>query len=93
MIWPIFRPDDTHFTNPADTDSPFKDFEAERDHIAQHIAAVVAASGTSGDPQGYAQTVARGCSPMSYPTRWERPRFMALPPATAGRWPTTHPKR
>ena len=68
MIWPIFRPDDTHFTNPADADSPFKDFEAERDHIAQHIAAVVAASGTSGDPQGYAQTVARELFPdvLSY---------------------------
>lgn len=68
MIWPIFRADDTHFTNPADADSPFKAFEAEREHISQHIAAVVAASGTSGDPQGYAQTVARELFPdvLSY---------------------------
>jgi len=67
MIWPIFRPDDTHFTNPADSDSPFKDFEAERRHMAEHIAAVVAASGTSGDPQGYGETVARELFPDLLP--------------------------
>src|ERR1700677_479685 len=68
MIWPIFWPDDTPFTFPANTHSPFKGFEAEREHIAQHIAAVVAASGTSGDPQGYAHTVARELFPdvLSY---------------------------
>ena len=68
MIWPIFRPDDTHFTNPANSGNPFNDFEAERQHMAEHIAAVVAASGTSGDPQGYGQTVARELFPdlLSY---------------------------
>ncbi len=67
MIWPIFRPDDTHFTNPADSGNPFDDFQAERQHMAQHIAAVVAASGASGDPQGYGQTVARELFPDVLP--------------------------
>ena len=52
MMWPIFWPDDTHFTNPANTRHPSKDFDAEGMHIAEHVAAVVAASGTSDDPQG-----------------------------------------
>jgi hypothetical protein len=63
MMWPIFWPDDTYFTNPANKTSPFKDFEAEREHIAEHIAAVVAASGTSGDPHAYAQTVVQELFP------------------------------
>ena len=67
MMWPIFWPDDTHFTNPADLGNPFDDSEAEREHMAQHIAAVVAASGVSGDPQGYAQTVARELFPDVLP--------------------------
>ena len=59
MMWPIFWPDDDQFTNPANTRHPSKDFDAEGQHIAEHIAAVVAANGTSGDPKGYGQTVAR----------------------------------
>jgi Domain of unknown function (DUF4331) len=58
MMWPIFWPGDVHFTNAANTRRPSKDFEAEGRHIAQHIAEVVAANGTSGDPQGHGQTVA-----------------------------------
>ena len=52
MMWPIFWPDDVHSTNPANTRHPSQDFDAEGEHIAEHIAAVVAASGTSGDPAG-----------------------------------------
>jgi Domain of unknown function (DUF4331) len=63
MMWPIFWPDDTHFTNPANTRRPSQDFEADGAHIAEHIAAVIAASGTSGNPQGYGQTVARELFP------------------------------
>jgi hypothetical protein len=68
MMWPIFWPDDSHFTNPANTRHPSKDFDAEAGHIADHIAAVVAASGTSDDPQGYGQTVVRELFPdvLSY---------------------------
>ncbi len=63
MMWPIFWPDDTHFTNPADTRHPSEDFAAEGEHIAEHIAAVVAAGGASADPKGYGQTVARELFP------------------------------
>jgi hypothetical protein len=77
MIWPIFWPDDTHFTNPANTRHPSKDFDAEGKHIAQHIAAVVAASGTSDDPEGYGETVARELFPDLLP-------YLIGTPATFG---------
>jgi hypothetical protein len=63
MMWPIFWPDDVEFTNPANTLQPSQDFEAFGKHIGEHISAVVAATGTSGDPQGYGQTVARELFP------------------------------
>ena len=67
MMWPIFWPDDGQFTNPANTRHPSKDFDAEGEHIAEHIAAVVAASGTSDDPKGYGRTVARELFPDVLP--------------------------
>ena len=67
MMWPIFWPDDGQFTNPANTRHPSKDFDAEGEHIAEHIAAVVAASGTSDDPMGYGRTVARELFPDVLP--------------------------
>jgi hypothetical protein len=68
MMWPIFWPDDTQFTDPANTRHPSEDFDADGEHIAEHIAAVVAASGTSDDPEGYGQTVVRELFPdvLSY---------------------------
>jgi hypothetical protein len=77
MMWPIFWPDDGHFTNPANTRHPSKDFDAEGAHIAEHIAAVVKASGTSGDPKGYGQTVARELFPDVLP-------YVVGTPATFG---------
>jgi len=77
MMWPIFWPDDTHFTDPANTRHPSKDFDAEGKHIAEHIAAVVAASGTSDDPKGYGQTVARELFPDVLP-------YVVGTPATYG---------
>jgi hypothetical protein len=77
MMWPIFWPDDTHFTNPANARHPSKDFEAEGAHIAEHIAAVVAASGTSDDAQGYGETVARELFPDVLP-------YVVGTPATYG---------
>jgi hypothetical protein len=81
MMWPIFWPDDTHFTNPANTRHPSKDFDAEGAHIAEHIAAVVAASGTSGDPHGYGQTVSRELFPdvLPYVARDIRLRWAQRP--------------
>lgn len=68
MMWPIFWPDDVRFTHPANTRHPSEDFEADGKYIGDLIAATVAASGTSGDPQGYGQTVARQLFPdvLSY---------------------------
>jgi hypothetical protein len=77
MMWPIFWPDDGHFTNPANTRHPSKDFDAEGEHIAEHIAAVVKASGTSDDPEGYGKTVARELFPDVLP-------YVVGTPATFG---------
>jgi hypothetical protein len=68
MMWPIFWPDDTDFSNPANTRHPTADFNADGKDIGDRVAAVVSASGTSADPQGYGQTVARELFPdvLSY---------------------------
>jgi hypothetical protein len=68
MMWPIFWPDDIYFNNPADTRHPSQDFKAVGKFIGDKISAVVAASGTAGDPLGYGQTVARELFPdvLSY---------------------------
>ncbi len=58
MMWPIFWPDDISFNNPADTRHPSEDFNAVGKWLGDKISAVTAASGTSGDPEGYGQTVA-----------------------------------
>jgi hypothetical protein len=67
MMWPIFWPDDTDFTNPANTRHPVEDFNADGAYFAGQIAAVVGATGTSDDPQGYGQTVARELFPDVLP--------------------------
>ena len=68
MMWPIFWPDDTDFANPANTRHPSADFNDDGRYIGDLVAAVVSASGTSDDPQGYGQTVARDLFPdvLSY---------------------------
>jgi Domain of unknown function (DUF4331) len=68
MMWPIFWPDDTDFSNPANTRHPSEDFDADGKYIGDRVAAAVSASGTAEDPQGYGQTVARELFPdvLSY---------------------------
>jgi Domain of unknown function (DUF4331) len=68
MMWPIFWPDDTDFSHPANTRHPSADFNDDGKYIGDLVAAVVSASGTSDDPQGYGQTVARNLFPdvLSY---------------------------
>jgi hypothetical protein len=63
MMWPIFWPDDTDFANPANSRHPSADLNADGKWIGDLVAAVVSASGTSDDPQGYGQTVARALFP------------------------------
>jgi hypothetical protein len=67
MMWPIFWPDDTDFSNPANTRHPAQDFAADGSHLAGHVAAVVAASGTVDDAEGYGQAVARELLPDLLP--------------------------
>jgi hypothetical protein len=67
MMWPIFWPGDTDFSNPANTRHPSEDVDAAAKYIAEQVAAVVAASGTSDDPHGYGQAVARELFPDVLP--------------------------
>jgi uncharacterized protein DUF4331 len=67
MMWPIFWPNDTDFTNPANTRHPSEDVSAAAKYIGEQIAAVVAAAGTSDDPVGYGQAVARDLFPDVLP--------------------------
>ena len=77
MMWPIFWPDDTDFSNPANDRHPSADFNAEGKNLADLVAAVVSASGTSADPHGYGQTVARVLFPDLLP-------YVVGTPATYG---------
>jgi hypothetical protein len=63
MMWPIFWPDDTDFSDPSNTLHPSEEFNAIGRYIGEQIAGVVSASGTSDDPQGYGETVARELFP------------------------------
>ena len=67
MMWPIFWPDDTDFSNTANTRHPSEDVRAAAKYIGEQVAAVVAAAGTSGEPQGYGQTVAAELFPDVLP--------------------------
>ncbi|WUH95274.1 DUF4331 domain-containing protein [Streptomyces sp. NBC_00433] len=68
MMWPIFWPGDTDFSNPANTRHPSEDLAAAGQTVAGQVAAVVAATGTSADPEGYGRIVARQLFPdvLSY---------------------------
>jgi hypothetical protein len=67
MMWPIFWPNDTDFSDPANTRHPSEDLGAVGNYIGDQVAAVVAASDTSDDPQGYGQAVARRLFPDVLP--------------------------
>jgi len=58
MMWPIFWPGDTDFSNPANRRHPSEDVAAAGEFIAERVAAVTAATGTSADPKGYGRHVA-----------------------------------
>ncbi|MET8963466.1 DUF4331 family protein [Streptomyces sp. NPDC004074] len=77
MMWPIFWPGDTDFSNPANTRHPSEDLAAAGEEIAGQVAAVVAATGTSTDPEGYGRTVARQLFPDVLP-------YVVGTPATYG---------
>jgi hypothetical protein len=77
MMWPIFWPDDTDFSNPANTRHPSEDFAADGTYLAGLVAAVVKAGGTSDDPRDYGRTVARELFPDVLP-------YVVGTPATFG---------
>jgi Domain of unknown function (DUF4331) len=77
MMWPIFWPDDTRFTYPANSRHPSEDYAAEGERLAGLVAAVVAAGGTADDPRGYGETVARRLFPDVLP-------YVVGTPATYG---------
>jgi hypothetical protein len=68
MMWLIFWPGDTDFSDPANTRHPSEDAGTAARYIGEQVAAVVAAAGTSDDPAGYGQAVARDLFPdvLSY---------------------------
>jgi hypothetical protein len=67
MMWPLFWPTDTDFSNPANTRHPSEDMDAAGKYIADQVSAVVAANGNSADPQGYGWTVAERLFPDVLP--------------------------
>jgi hypothetical protein len=67
MMWPIFWPTDTDFSDPANTRHPSQDMDGAGRYIADEVGAVVAANGNSGDPKGYGWTVAQRLFPDVMP--------------------------
>ena len=67
MMWPIFWPDDTDFSDPANTRHPSEDVSAAAKYIGEQVAAMVAATGTAADPEGYGQAVAAELFPDLLP--------------------------
>jgi Domain of unknown function (DUF4331) len=63
MMWPIFWPTDTDFSNPANVRHPCDDLRADGEEIASAVARVVAANGTAPDPKAYGWSVAREVYP------------------------------
>ena len=78
MMWPIFWPDDTDFTNPANTRHPSEDVGAAARYTGEQITAVVAAAGTSDDPEAYGQAVAGQLFPDVLPYVAGHPRGLRV---------------
>ncbi|MFC3505276.1 DUF4331 family protein [Micromonospora krabiensis] len=63
MMWPIFWPTDTDFSDPANFRHPCDDLRADGEGIASTVARVVAANGTAPDAKAYGWSVARSVYP------------------------------
>jgi hypothetical protein len=68
MMWPIFWPGDTDFSDPSNTRHPSEDTGAAVTYIGEQVAAVVAATGSSDDPEATARRWPGTCSPTCCPT-------------------------
>ena len=73
MMWPIFWPNDTDFSNPANTRHPSEDVGAAAEYIGDQVAAVVAAGGTVGQPAGLRPGSGRGTVPRRAAVRGRHP--------------------
>ncbi|MEH1164280.1 DUF4331 family protein [Micromonospora sp. CPCC 205539] len=67
MMWPVFWPTDTDFSNPANVRHPSVDLKEDGEEIASAVAGVVRANGTAPDPQAYGWSVARVLYPDVLP--------------------------
>ena len=67
MMWPIFWPDDTDFSNQANSRHPSQDVAADGEAFAQMLTAAVTANGAPQDPQSYGRTVAKELFPDVLP--------------------------
>ncbi len=77
MMWPIFWPDDTDFSNPANSRHPSEDVAADADAFAQMIGAAAAASGSTADPQAHGRAVAGELFPDVLPYEIGTPAVFA----------------
>ena len=66
MMWPIFWPDDTDFSNPANSRHPSADVAADGDAFAAMLTATAAANGAT-NPQAFGQAVAQELFPDVLP--------------------------
>ena len=68
MMWPIFWPNDTDFSNPANTRHPSDNVPAAAKYIGEQIAAVVAPAGPLTTCRATARPWPRICCPTYCPT-------------------------
>ena len=67
MMWPIFWPDDTDFSNPANSRHPAEDIAADGEAFARMLTAAATANGVSKDPQAHGRAVAQELFPDVLP--------------------------
>ncbi len=63
MMWPVLWPDDTDFSDPANTRQPSEDVAAFGEELAGLVTAAVQASGSRPDPAAYGRDVAAALLP------------------------------
>lgn len=66
MMWPIFLPDDTDFSDPANTRHPSTDVADAGEELTQLLTTAAAANGVT-DPQAHGRTVAQELFPDVLP--------------------------
>jgi hypothetical protein len=91
MMWPIFWPDDTDFSNPANQRHPPTSTQTASSS-ATSSPPPSRPTGPQVIPKATGRQWPTHCFPMSCNTWSAHPRRTGSRSAMAGRWPTTHPK-